>query len=486
MYNSIRNKLKLYIKRVDRHSIMVTLVLLLLIVSGAYLITYRAHWGMEDDTIIQSKIGKGQMMRVNEWPVFTDEGRFFPMAYQHNNLLLLFHDAPIGADSVVILNAIIWGLFLCLLYWMCRISTKGRMLTTDSKWLSLFIVTIFVMRSIYIFCQLWTTLFIHFILIVTAILFLYYYFKTGKSVYLICMTIAVAYYSFCLETLIVAPLCIAVCAILGIYNAKRDWRIFIGMISVVVVFFLLYTTMILPNITTIYDSSHGTGVSMIENMVAMLLNQKLIILVLVTFFWRLYRVFLKKEAYDNFSDTLLVTSIGVIFACFIMKLNWPIYYVAPIVWAVPAMLRVFRLDTKRQRIFTVIFILMVFVYFAEKFPQQIQVIVQSRETIYEQFSRFDIYTKEESNIVWYQDGESDTRMTDNYAYVHACMHISQVKMIPNYRIMSIENALLDEFLLIMPSTNSETKMMDNTGITLESVEWEDHVQNLSIYKIKKK
>ena len=59
-------------------------------------------------------------------------------------------------------------------------------------------------------------------------------------------------------------------------------------------------------------------------------------------------------------------------------------------------------------------------------------------------------------------------------------------MIPNYRIMSIENALLDEFLLIMPSTNSETKMMDNTGITLESVEWEDHVQNLSIYKIKKK
>lgn len=80
------------------HFVLVGVVLLLVIIGGGTLILYDPIWTLDDATIIQSTVGSGRMMHVYDEPGFAVQlGRFFPLAYMHTNLVLLFTEGYISA-----------------------------------------------------------------------------------------------------------------------------------------------------------------------------------------------------------------------------------------------------------------------------------------------------------------------------------------------------------------------------------------------------
>ena len=78
--------------------------------------------------------------------------------------------------------------------------------------------------------------------------------------------------------------------------APKDEKIFYwGLIVSAILFLILYYFISYIHIEKSYDSSHGTGVSIIENAVYILLAQKFLWLALIVFCVRVYDVLVRKK-----------------------------------------------------------------------------------------------------------------------------------------------------------------------------------------------
>ena len=167
-------------KTISIHTLLVWSVLLFVIVGGGLIILHDPIWTLDDATIIQSSVGSGKMMHVWDEPGFQPKaGRFFPLAYMHTNLVLLFTDGYISAKPLFVLNSVMWIGFVLLLYFLCysvlKESFRNKMLV---EWVSLLAVLVVCQRMFYNFTVLWTTISIDCLL---SLLFCVVFFSTSNQ-----------------------------------------------------------------------------------------------------------------------------------------------------------------------------------------------------------------------------------------------------------------------------------------------------------------
>ena len=285
------------------HSVLVGLVLLFVIIGGGVLILHDPVWTLDDATIIQSTVGSGKMMHVYDEPGYQPRaGRLFPLAYMHTNLVLLFTHGYISAKPLFMLNLVIWIGFVLLLFVLCYSVLKERLQTKAlAVWISLLVVLVVCQRMLYNFTILWATSCMgNLLTVLFCFLFYKYCVEEGKNRILfgVCAILTLCYYSFCGETNVILPFAIGV----GLVFAKK-WKDLVTVASfmIVLLFFVLYGLLILPNVDAFYDSSHGGDDSIFSNAIKMILLQKLLIVVFIIVALRFFRVVIMGDSFVPFS-----------------------------------------------------------------------------------------------------------------------------------------------------------------------------------------
>lgn len=431
------------------------LVLMSMVIGGGVLITHRASWSLDDATLIQSTVGSGEMMDVYDEPGFQPRiGRLFPLAYMHENIVLLFNDGYTDALPSYLLHTMLWCLFIVVIF-----ATSYYVLTsiTDKHCICILIAIVAVLiigqRCIYDFCQLWITISIDELL--TAFISLLYiiYCRTSKWAYGLGALCAMLYFAFCYEINSIVPLVMGGTLLLFTKKKWMGW----GSLGIVALYVVAYCTMILPGVSEMYDSSHGASTSLIQNAISMVLLQKLLIVAFGLLIWRMYRVFIKKDMYRDDTDTLL--AIGCVYAvgCFAMRLNWGLYYNVAILYTIPAMLRELNFSTKRAGIISGIVILMISGYYTVKYPKLVKAIYQNKEANAADMQKLDAYIRDAENIAWYVN-EADAEDTDNfYLRCHVMRYIRHSKRDKGFDFMEYEDTK-EGNIIICPKTQDPTAM----------------------------
>lgn len=475
------------IKDIQWPTICVSILLLFIMAGGCRIILDKPCWTLDDDTWIQSRIGMGHPMLMNEAPVYTeDEGRFFPMAYQHNNILLLFQSGSISARSVYCLNAVGWCLFLFLIYLIVRKTLQDKVSVMWANMVASVVIIVLAQRCIRMFSVLWTTLFVDILLAAIISISLYYWARDRKIWALFALILSVGYYAFSIEVNVATPLIIGVCALLPIQRKRVDVQLGLSMLGIVALYVVLYMTLIFPHIQTAYDSTHGTGVSLLANAITMLSGQKLLILIFCVFIWRLYKVFLCKDDFDIFSDTLLSVSVGGIIAAFIMKLNWPEYYLPTIVFAIPSLVSLLDFRTKRNIVVSSMVLLIMLLYFGVKIPKVVKDLSTKREYYSRAINFFDSNCKETPTIAWYQNPNSENVITDKWTYGHLCQHLSQVYMQEDFQPIPYEDVKEDEYILMTPDGVTREMIIENGIVQPEWIQWDEYIMSIHMIKIERR
>ncbi len=281
------------------HSILVGIVLLCIIVGGGVIFLHNPIWTLDDATIIQSTVGSGRMMHVWDEPGFQPKaGRFFPLAYMHTNLLLLFTNGYVDATPFYVLNAVLWVAFVLLCYYLCYNLLKNITKTeTETKWIAVLVLLVIAQRTIDCFACLWTTICIDlFLTLLCCVLFIKYENAVGEKRILfgLFFIVSLIYFAYCIEVNIVVPIVVGI----GLMLVHRKCEfVSLASLSIALVFFLLYWFLIARHTVAYYDSSHGSSDSVWTNAMKMLMLQKMLILMVIVFLYRLYLVLVKRQSF---------------------------------------------------------------------------------------------------------------------------------------------------------------------------------------------
>lgn len=474
-------------QKITIHSIVVVLILLFVIVGGGLLIMHDPIWTLDDSTIIQSTVGSGKMMHVYDPPGYdldAKSGRFFPLAYMHTNLVLLFTEGYISAKPLFLLNLVLWVGFVVLLFFLCYSVIKDRLKTNAlAEWISLIVVLVICQRVLYNFTVLWTTSCMGNILIV-LICFLFYKYcfeeKRKKVLFGVCTILTLCYVTFCGETSVIIPFAIG----MGMVFAKKKKDIVaIACFMIVLLFFVLYGVLILPNVESFYDSSHGGGDSIFSNAIKMILLQKLLIAMFIIVVWRFFRIVIKGDSFDSFSDTLLLAGVGFTFGSFVLKLNWGIYYLNPILFALPAMLKLLDFSTVRKGLVSGALVLGIFSYYVVKYPKLCKSIYEEKTALFQSMTYFNKALLEKEKIYWYAE-ELEAGVMDNiWLKCHVRRSLKHLKQKEDFEMKSIQELESKSVLLTPKETN--VKEIEKSFPNLEFVIQDEFLDlsKLSLYLV---
>ena len=431
------------------------LVLMGMIIGGGLLITHNASWSLDDATIIQSTVGSGEMMDVYDEPGFQPRaGRLFPLAYMHTNIALLFEHGYCEALPFFRINAVLWVIFIVLIF---AVSYMVSAYASDKEYIRILLAIVSVLivgqRCLYEYANIWLTSSAGEALVICITLFFICFCRTRKWLYGVVLLGLMIYYVFCGELNSIIPLMMGV---LMLIFSKEKWLGW-GSLCVVALYICTYSIAILPNISDVYDSSHGTSMSMIQNAINILQLQKLLMVAFGLLIWRMYKVFIMKDEYRLDTDTLLAAGCAYAVGCFIMRLNWGLYYDVVIIYTMPSMIRELNFFSKRATIISSIIIMLFGFYFVIKYPQLIKAIYHNKEANAVDMQKIDTHIKNASNIAWYVD-EAEAANTDNfYLRCHVIRDIRHVKQDKEFEFKDYTDVREDD-ILICPLTQDPTKL----------------------------
>lgn len=468
-------------QRIAIHSIGAGLILLFVIIGGGFLIMHDPVWTLDDSTIIQSTVGSGRMMHVYDPPGYdldAKSGRFFPLAYMHTNLVLLCTEGYISAKPLFVLNFVLWGGFVVLLFLLCYYVLKERLQSKAlAEWISLIAVLVICQRVLYNFTVLWTTICIGNLLVVAfCFLFYKYCFGEGKKKWLfgVFSVMTLFYFSFCLESNVILPFAVG----MGMVFAKnRKDFLAVSSFVIVLVFFALYGLLILPHVESFYDSSHGENVSIFSNAIRMILLQKLLIVMFIVVAWRFFRIVIKGDSFDSFSDTLLLAGVGLTLGSFVLKLNWGIYYLNSILLALPAMLKQLDFGTMRKGLVSGVILLGVFSYHVVKYPNMCKSIYDEKTISFQSMTHFNEALKYENTIVWYED---EANPDNQWKKCHVSRSLKHLKEDEDFEMRSIES--MDKNVVVLMPNNTDITDLESMYADL-SFDVKDEFAGLVSYQV---
>ncbi len=460
------------------------IILAAIMVCGIMVIMHDPSYELSDDTMIQTRIGIGEMHRVNEGPVFIpEEGRFFPLGYQHFNLLLLFSPSGVCAKMVYAFESVLWCLYLLTFFFIAKLSLPKNVGGGWQYIIPLCAVIVVSQRTLQLFTVLWTCSTFAILFMALAMLVWYYYCRDRKLWQLGLLVFLVAYYTFCGETNVVVPFMIGFCALLNInQTGKRDMRVVYSMSAIVVLFVALYLILIYPYISVAYDPAHGDNVTFIGNMISTLLNQKLLFLTLGIFVWRLYKVFVKKDEFDMYSDTLLATAIAIVGSNLVLKLNYPNYYIGAVLLSIPAYMQVLDFESKTRKIISVGAVMLITMYFLPKYYRLVHAIWDNRTVIYKGMQGFDEACINSENIVWYTNDPDGSCIQDKWARRHVMNHLLYLRHQPMLECFDA-SLNMSEFLLVIPESHTVEDVLSHINVPQSAIVGEGDAPSIKYYYV---
>lgn len=375
-------------------------ILILFISVAVYFIVYNAQWLIGDDAIIISHTGIGEPFMCSEtvWP---EAGRFFPLAYQMYNVLLIFFDGYISPYIHYLYHGLCFILasFLMMksLVIVCNNDKENKFI----YWIAI-IGTIFIGARVYsgfinCFSTTWFGYFRGALIIFSFLLFI----ANKKWIWGVLSLLLVSLGCYCGEVSFVLPLAWGVSGLL-LRNkiATKEEKIFYwGLICSAVLFLILYYFISYIHIEKAYDPSHGTGVSIIDNALKILFAQKFLCLALIVFCVRAFDVIARKKEVTIY-DILLLASAAHCVGGFILRLNWVLYYNKAIIYSLPAVIYFCNYYLKPK--WTLLIILCFAIFYSAKLPNMIR---QNQENRIDSFTFVNTLAnkiQEGEDVYWYE------------------------------------------------------------------------------------
>jgi len=347
----------------------VCFLLLLMIIGGVCVIMHDTCYVFGDDVQYMRCTGQGNPFHITRDIGCTPEiGRFFPMAYFTYNILLPFRSlAPLSADWHYGVHALFWCIFLIISFILYR-KLFAEKTEKYADIFALLLTLVVAQRTLEFFACLWTTEGLSMTFLTLGVYLLYRYSTTRKIGWLVGSAFAFCYLTFCSEHFFVIPLSIAVASFMSINGKANDKKQGYSFLVAGLLFITIYLLWIVPQITQAYDGAHGDECTRIQNVVRIMLGQKFLFVTLLVFGYRLYAVFIRKKDYDLFGDVLLVGSVVYVIGGFILKLNWPLYYLPSIILSLPACIRCLDFSEKRRGWISGVLVIVTCGYYIIKIP----------------------------------------------------------------------------------------------------------------------
>ena len=363
----------------------------------AFFIIYNAGWIIGDDAIVISHTGWGHFFSPAD-TVIPSAGRFFPLAYIIYNILPIFKLYSVNAHFA--LHTLTFILFCVVSLWACYKAIDTKKLAWQDAVLVLSAAVVCIARAYCNFLDAYSTIWVDYTLVMMWALCCYYVHAKQSKVAVIVGILSVAYLTFCLETNFVFPLSYGILGLIFTWkkSTKLEKTYLCSLVSVGVVFLLLYFFICFLHIEQAYDGSHGQEITIIGNAIKMFIAQKVLWIVLILICWRAYRMIVKKEEYE-FWDTILLTGCAYCCGCAVMKLNWVLYYSLASIFMIPAIVYYLRkyIDTKLAWI--IMFALALFMF--RKVPKYINTNQKDRKGSAETIEILINQYKAGEQLYWY-------------------------------------------------------------------------------------
>ena len=408
----------------------------------AFFILHNAQWLIGDDAIIIKKTGSGLAFSIFD-TINPEGGRFYPLAYYAYNILLLFNLNPITAHHHYLLVSLAFLLFS---FFVFKTNRKIINETNKSKHILNLIALLFsfmiIQRAYTTFSYVFTTAWIDYLLIPIFIYFTYLFFKTQKTVYATTALLSIIYCVFCIEVIFIIPLSLGTALLLLGYKTmtKKEKTYSYSLIAIALIFLSLYYFLVYQHTTSAYDGSHGSTDNHIQNAFKMLLNQKLLIVAIGVFLYRVYLVLIKKKEIIIIFDSLLLTGLAFTFGCFILKLNWGMYYmISVIIVSFPTLYYIVKyINIKYALLLTSVISL----FYVRNFPENITTVQEHRLSTTELIDMLKTHREKDYNFVW-----RDEVLIDN----------NWDKILSDWKEESLKTLLKHEFTEISFEFQSESK-----------------------------
>ena len=446
------------------------LVWLLTTLTLAFFIVHNAQWLIGDDAIIIRKTGSGIFFSIFD-TITPESGRFYPLAYYAYNILLFFNNGVVSVQQHYILIALSFLLFSFFIFFLnkeiLKKSTSEKYVTDSLALLFLFMI---IQRSYSTFSHIFTTIWIDYLLVIVFIFFTYQFYKSQKIYFAIIAVLSISYCVFCFETIFILPISTGFLPLLFSLNnlSKKEKWFSISLIFVGLFFLLTYYFVVYINIIEAYDGSHGSENTLFQNAINMLMNQKLMLVALLILVLRLYFVFIKKEKYHKFYDTMLLTGFVYTLGCFILVLNWGMYYVISVLFVSFPILYYFNKYFKMKYLSVIILFLSVF--YIRNYPKKIIAIQRNRIETKELIETVKAYSDMNYTFVWKDrvlvENNWDKTMS-NWKKTSLSALLSHEFNDPSFKF--IENSNVENILFFYPAESYKIlKSIDRNKMTIIS------------------
>lgn len=302
----------------------------------AFFIMYNAGWIIGDDAIIISHTGWGHFFNPAD-TVKPSAGRFFPFAYVAYNILPIIGLTSVNAHFA--LHTLVFIIFSVVSFWAAYKAIDVTLSTWQDYLLVISAGMVCVARAYNNFLDAYSSVWVDYFLVMLWALCCYYVHERQSLVAMIIGLLSVTWLTYCLETNFVFPLAYGIAGLLFIREnaTKLEKAYHWSLISVGVIFLLLYFFICYLHIEEAYDGSHGVESTIIGNAIKMFIAQKILWVVLFLVVLRAYHIVIKKDEFE-FWDTMLLTGCAYCCGCAVLKLNWVLYYSLASLFMIPAII----------------------------------------------------------------------------------------------------------------------------------------------------
>ena len=359
----------------------------------SFWIVFNAQWLIGDDAIIMSHTGSGIPFSPSG-TLFPEKGRFFPFAYLIYDLLLPFTHGYLSAATHYWIHLILYVVF-CAAMAILFVSIFKLQKPVWRYSISLLASFVIAFRIYPDYLNCFSTIWCSYSLLGVFLLFSWLFLKYHKNVYAIVALVIINYVIYCLECEFVIPLTLGVCGILFLRkkDPKSQWFYWVMSVSGLL-YLIIYGIMVIPHIESIYDGAHGTGESFWGNAIHQIIGNKIIILAIIVAIIRCYDILKNRDEY-TFFDSLLIAAAGYCCACFILRLNWTMYYNLAAVLAIPSIVYYcyyyFKLPV------TLAILIAFLALYGYKLPRTVK---------YNQAKRTEVVTEMDKLVCGYRDGKA--------------------------------------------------------------------------------
>jgi len=375
-----------------------------------FFVVYKANWlfGDQAEWLRTTAISKIEEFSHHIIPA---EGRFCPLCHFSYNILIYI---PFGytATAHYILNAVSFIIFvIAFIFLLNKIVIVGH-----NSILNIWIVVctmLFLIQRIYpVFLDVIFPERIVVTLLAVFMFFTWKFYKTNKWNYGIIALLCAVYMVYCKEPLFGALLVFAITnLVLNWKNLSSNNRIFQWILVVnSLIFVILYYFFVYRGIVSPYTGNHGEN-NWINMSLRMIWGQKIVILAIILFFFRIYAIFFIKIRDSLFYDGLLFAGLAYFGACLVLKLNYTYYYLPAVILITPSIVYWLIHYLKPFGAFGLM------AFFALFYPVKLPTIIrdnqQKRKDTYPTIEHIANYVPAGYQLVWYEAKSSEKHFWNN-------------------------------------------------------------------------